>query len=160
MSKEKINLQLSVEEAREMYSNAPESIKLLLETNFGKSKLVLDVCKRVQTIDDSFKETGRPRSFREAPKEDEAFMQATYELRNLSDALNEGEKINLYDRSERHYPCFACNGSPSGFAFDYSYYAYVSALAGSGSRLSFKEERLSKHAAKIAKDTYRTMLDS
>jgi len=158
-SKDKINLQLSVEEAREAY-NDPNALKKVLESNFGKSVLVLDVCERVKSIDDAFEETGDPRSFRDATEEMQTFLQSTYEAAILAKALNEGERMNIYNRSNRYYPYWACNGSPSGFGFDISYCDCDVAFAGSGSRLSFKERRLSNHAAEIAKETYRTMLDS
>lgn len=157
---EKKQIEMSLKIARELYPSSSEEWKKVLEDNFGKSALVLDICERVKSIDDAFEETGDPRSFRDATEDMEKFMQSTYDAAILAKALNEGERINIYDRSYRHYPYWNCNGSPSGFAFAYSGCGCAGAYAGSGSRLSFKEERLSDHAAKIAKETYRTMFDS
>lgn len=159
MKEEEKQLGLSLELAQEVY-NDPDAFKKVLEKNFGKKLLVKDVCERVKNIEDAFKETGDPRSFRNATKEMENFLQSTYDAAILAKALNEGQRMNIYNRSRRHYPYWSCNGSPSGFAFLNSFCGIDIACAGSGSRLSFKEERLSRHAAVIAKDTYRTMLDS
>lgn len=157
---EKINLKLSVEEAREMYPNAPESVKLMMEKNFGKPALVFDVRERINSLEDAYEDTKRPRSFRDADEDMEAFMQATYDAAVFTEAMNKGKHRDIYDGKARHYPLWNCKGSPSGFAFYRSRRDYDFAGAGSGSRLSFFEREHSDHAAKTIPEVYRTMLDS
>lgn len=71
---------------------------------------------------------------------------AGIELEEITLALNKGIPTNIYNGEARWYPVFACNGSPSGFAFDFSDYDYSYATAGSGARLSYHEETISDYS--------------
>lgn len=122
---------------------------------------MFDPCERFQSLEDIFRESGAPRSYKDAPEEYEDVMQAFYDIMVTTKAMNGGKKMDIYNHNiARYYPVFACNGSPSSFAFYDSRYVCASADAGSGSRLAFFESDHAKHAAKIIGDRYRIFLES
>lgn len=154
------NLSISLEEASRVFNDL-DSFKKELEANFGKENLVFDPCERYQSLEDVFNESGTPRSYKDAPEEYEAVMQAFYDIMVTTKAMNGGKKMDIYNRDiTRHYPVFACNGTPSSFAFGASRYVHARADVGNGSRLAFFESEHAKHAAKIIGDRYRVFLES
>lgn len=156
-------LELSLEHAREMYKTASAEIRKLLEVNFNKSSLLPDVIERINGWSDMLAETGRPDipEFNELPEDLRSYFKSVYKNIVMVEAYNEGERINIYDKSKtRHYPCFVTNGSPSFFAFNALSFGLAVADAGSGSRLSLKSEKLARHIGEKHTDIIREMLES
>lgn len=71
---------------------------------------------------------------------------AGIKLEDITLALNEGKPTDIYNGQCRWFPVFWSNGGPSAFAFVNSHYARTTAGAGSGSRLSYHEERISDYS--------------
>lgn len=67
-------------------------------------------------------------------------------LEDITLALNEGKPTDIYNGQCRWFPVFLTKGSPAAFAFYYSLYAASIACAGSGSRLSYHEKRISDYS--------------
>jgi len=133
------------------YREANPDGKKMLENLIGKEVFKQDITDRVKTYEDSLEETGRPNvlNFGDVPEDLVPFFHSVYRVIVEIEALNEGEKMDIYDSSKRrHYPYFACNGAPSGFAFIGSFCDNSSAYAGGGSRLSFKDEKTSNYFGK------------
>lgn len=71
---------------------------------------------------------------------------AGMKLEDITLALNEGKPTDIYNGQRRWLPVFWSNKGPSAFAFVLSDYDNSDALAGSGSRLSYHEERISSYS--------------
>ena len=73
---------------------------------------------------------------------------AGMKLEDITLALNEGKVTDIYNSKHRWFPVFWSGSGPSAFAFRYSYSDNSGAHAGSGSRLSYHEERVSDYSGK------------
>ena len=73
---------------------------------------------------------------------------AGMKLEDITLALNEGKVTDIYNGKRRWFPFFLTQGSPAAFAFSGSYFVGTYAIAGSGSRLSYHEERVSDYSGK------------
>ena len=156
-------LQLSEQKARSIYKTAPPELKIILEENFGKDFFSEDVTERINGWDDMMSEADRPDvpEFSDVPEDLRPFFKGVYKNVVMAEAYNGCKGMDIYDSSKyRHYPWFRTNGSPSSFAFYASYFDNAFAIAGSGSRLSFKEEKHVLHAAKNHTAIFREMLES
>ncbi len=71
---------------------------------------------------------------------------AGMKLEDITLALNEGKPTDIYNGHPRWFPVFLTKGSPAAFAFSRSLYAASDADAGSGSRLSYHEKRISDYS--------------
>lgn len=71
---------------------------------------------------------------------------AGIKLEDITLALNEGKPTDIYNGQRRWFPVFWSNEGSSAFAFRFSSYDSTSADAGSGSRLSYHEERISDYS--------------
>lgn len=108
-------------------------------------------------------ETGLPDipEFTELPERLRNHFQKYYRCVVMTEAYNEGEKMDIYNEDEyRHYPYFATNGGPSAFAFRNSFFVNSFANAGSGSRLSLKSKKLANIVGTKHADIYREYLES
>ena len=148
--------------AQKAWRKADKNGRKLLEDLYGKEVFQSqDITDIIQELSDAIEYTGRPDvpEFSELPEDLRPFFQAVYKNVIVAEALNEGERFDLYDESvKRHYPYYYTNGSPSAFAFDSSYYDYSRAAAGSGSRLCLKDGKRAKHMGTRFKDIQRDML--
>lgn len=125
---------------REIYKSSDE-FKAALETQFGKEFFNQDVIERIDGWEDMLSETGYPDTpkFMELPEKLRDHFQKYYRMVVMTEAYNEGEKMDIYDSDKpRHYPVFLTKGSPSAFAFNNSNYDNSNANAGSRSHLSKK----------------------
>ena len=153
-------LQVSEQKARSLYKTGSSEMKELLEENFGKSFFSQLVTERIKTYEDACAELGEKPIDENAlknmglNKNDIAYLKLTTIVR----ALNEGYVAKVYDYEERWYPWFEHNGSPSAFAFGGSFSDDSDALAGSGSRLSLKNEELSTYAGKQFIDLWKEFI--
>ncbi|WP_165025264.1 hypothetical protein [Dysgonomonas sp. ZJ279] len=162
MKTEKVTLQLATKEARELYKTGSKEIQTILESTLGKDFFSQSVCDRVNTMDDVFRETGRPHTpaFNDVPEDLRPYFKEVYDNVIIVEALNEGEKMDIYNSDKaRYYPWFITNGSAAAFAFRYSAYDFTAASAASGSRLSLKNSDLAKHYGVQFKDKVRKMLE-
>ena len=156
-----ITLQISEQQARKMYSTASKELKEILEASCGKEVLSGNIMDRVKTYEDACKELGRgPYDEKQLAKLGLTKNDIAYQkMVVIVEALNEGWKPDVCDSNvERWYPWFKPLGSPSSFAFCVSYYDYVSAFAGSGSRLALKNEKLANYCGKQFLELWKEML--
>lgn len=156
-------LQNAQANARRLYKDSTPEFKAMLEEIFGKEFFSRPVTERIDGWEDMLSETGRPDIpvFVDVPEDLRPFFRGVYKNVIMVEAYNEGERMDIYDEDKpRHYPYFETNGSPSSFAFYGSNYGRSYAGAGSGSRLSFKDSKLSTHAGKKHTDIFREMLES
>jgi hypothetical protein len=156
-------LQIDEKNAMKLYKSASDEFKTTLEDTFGKDFFQIDVLDRIKTYEDAQEETGRPDvpKFSEVPEDLRKFFQSFYKVIVINEALNEGERFDIYDNTvNRYYTWFRTNGSPSGFAFDGSYCANAAAAAGSGSRLCLKSEKIANYVGNQFVNEYRELLDS
>ena len=144
-------LQISEQDARQLYLTASPEFKTTLEDTFGKDFFSQSIMDRVKTYEDACAVLG------EDPMNEESLRNLGFskdeivyrKLKTIVRALNEGWVAKVYDNDEyRYYPYFCHNESPSGFASHDSLYAYSRATAGGGSRLCFKSHELSNYAGK------------
>jgi len=152
-------LQITAEQAKELYPTASEEFKKLLEETFGIK--TFNVNERINTWEDMLLETGRPDvpEFSDLPEDLRQYFKATYKLLVMTEAYN-GKRMDIYDENKnRYYPWFKTNGSSSGFRFHDSYCDISHAVAGSGSRLSFENPELAATAGKKHTEFYREFLE-
>ena len=144
-------LQINEKDARRIYPTASDEFRKILEDTFGKSFFSGDITDRIHSFEDCLAESGRPDvpAFADAPEDLRNFFKNIYRMVVISEAYNQGERLDIYDSSvKRHYQYFLCNNAPAGFAFYGSFYVLDFASAGSGSRLSFTKSEHSKDAGK------------
>jgi hypothetical protein len=156
-------IELNQKSVLKAHKEANPDGKKLLENLFGKEFFSRDVTERIHSWEDILEETGRPDVpvFNDVPEDLRPFFRGVYKNVVMVEAYNEGERMNIYNEDKyRHYPYFRCNGSPSAFAFYFSHFDHAAADAGSGSRLSFKNEKLSNYAGRKHLDIFREMLES
>lgn len=147
---------------RGLYKSSTE-VQSVLEAEFGKEFFNRDITERINGWEDMLAETGLPDipAFTELPERLRNHFQKYYRMVVMTEAYNEGEKMDIYNEDEyRYYPYFATNGGPSAFAFERSDFDYSLAAAGSGSRLSFKSEKLANIVGTKHADIYREYLES
>lgn len=135
---------------RGLYKSSDE-VKSALETVLGKDFFSQDITERIDGWEDMLSETGLPDipEFTELPERLRDHFRKYYRLVVMTEAYNEGEEVDIYDKDQpRHYPFFLTQGSPAAFAFSRSVYVLAFAYAGSGSRLSYHEERVSDYSGK------------
>ena len=144
-------LQISEQKARELYKSGSGELRSILEESFGKDFFSQKITDRVKTYEDACRELSMN------PLDENKLMKlgltkhdiAYQKLVTIAKSLNEGWVPNVCDNSVyRWYPWFVTNGSPSSFAFDVSGCDYANAVAGSGSRLCFKNKELSEYCGK------------
>lgn len=141
-------LQLSDKKARELYDTGSSELKTILEESFPEGFFSMDITDRIKSYEDACEYLGVE------PIDEDKLMNlgltthdiAYQKICAIVKALNEGWVPDVCDSSVyRYYPYFRTNGSPSAFAFYYSTYASSNAIAGSGSRLALKSEKLSNY---------------
>lgn len=155
--------QLSNSKLRALYNTGTQKTKELLEETYGKDFFSQSVIDRIGGWKDMMEETGRPDvpEFVDLPEDLRLHFQKYYKVVIGTEAYNEGERMDIYNEKVwRHYPYFACNGSPAGFAFDVSLYGSTYADAGSGSRLALKSEERSNAFGRKHPDFFREWLES
>ena len=155
------HLQIDEQKARTRYKSASPEIKEILEDTFGKEFFNVSVEDRINSLDDALDETGRPSvpDFSCVPEDLRPFFKATYKCVVIAEALNESKRFDLFNKSEyRHYPYFLNNGSASAFGLRDTDCDYTISLAGSGSRLTFVDDKKAKIAGEKFKNEFRDML--
>lgn len=144
-------LQISEQKARELYKSGSGELRSILEESFGKDFFSQKITDRVKTYEDACRELSMN------PLDENKLMKlgltkhdiAYQKLVTIAKSLNEGWVPDVCDNSVyRWYPLFVTSGSPSSFAFYVSRYDSAAALAGSGSRLCFKNKELSEYCGK------------
>ena len=112
----------------------------------SKNNNVVDIKERVKSFEDALTVTGRPAmpDFSSVPVDLKDYFEAQYKVVVIAEALNEGWVPNWNDHDqEKCFPWFRV--SSSGFVYDFTYFSYSSASAGSGSRLCCKNSELATY---------------
>jgi len=157
----KKTVQLEESKARSMYKTASPEFKQLLEDTFGKDFFKTSVEDRIFTIEDAITETGRPSvpDFNCVPTDLRDFFKSVYKCLVVTEAFNEGERIDIYNEDKRrHYPYFLNNGSASAFGLYDADFGSAGSAAGSGSRLSVLKSDNAKIIGERFKNEFRDML--
>lgn len=144
-------LEITQQKAAELYPSATGAFKDLLESEFGKAALSLDITQRVKTFEDACNIIGiDPGKFLcPCDTKDEA---AFKKLKVIARALNEGWQPDWTNGNQyKYYPWFDFS-SGSGLAYD-DYVRYYS-RSSVGSRLCFKSRELAIYAGKQFTDIY------
>lgn len=154
-------LKISEQKARELYKTGSRELKTILEESCGKDFFLQSITDRIKTYEDACEELGIN------PLNEDKLIElgltkhdiAYQKLATIIKALNEGWipdvcNSNIY----RWCPWFRPNGSPSAFAFDYSYYEYSVAAAGSASYLCLKSKELSDYVGKQFLDLWKEFI--
>jgi len=143
-----MNLKISDQKARELYKTGSIEVKLILEESFGKGFFSMDITDRIKSYEDACEYLGIK------PIDEDKLMSfglttqdiAYQKMCTIVKALNEEWVPDVCDSNVyRYYPYFCTNGSPSAFAFDFSFCDSSRAAAGSGSRLALKSVELSDY---------------
>ena len=151
----KKTIELSIEEAREMYKTADASLKKLLLANFTASELSVNIMDRVKSFEDACKIDGlNPENLilRWQSNGDTNDEIAYKKLKIIAKVLNEGWSPNWKDTNEcKYYPWFEVGSS--GFSYhDFSYQYTYSYFAG---RLCFKTKNLAIYFGKTFIDIHK-----
>lgn len=166
-NKLKLKTNMKKEEAQKRLAsieNESKELRKIIDTHESKD-LITD---RVKTINDAYRELGVKTYgdaykilrmddrtlFADTPIEqcDDAILNAMIFCR----ALNEGWWPDWNDSNEyKYFPIFNCS---SGFGFEYSYAFCWSANSAVGSRLCFKNEKLSMYAGKTITAVYKKIM--
>lgn len=147
-------IKLKKNNVRKAYKEADEDGKKLIENlcgEEGKGFLSVSICDRVGSFEDARYETGRPPvpEFECLDEDLRAFFKSVYRNVVIVQALNEGERVDIYDMSKpRHYPYMRHDGSPSAFRFYGADCDRTLANAGSGSRLSLLNQKHAEYYGK------------
>ena len=148
-------IKLKVKNVRKAYNNANPDGKKLIENlcgDEGKGFLSVSICDRVKSFEDARDETGRPPvpEFECLDEDLRAFFKSIYRNVVIVQALNEGERVDIYNTSKpRHYPYMIHDGSPAAFRFRDTICVYAYALAWSGSRLSLLNKQHAEYYGKM-----------
>lgn len=144
-------LEITQQKAAELYPSATGAFKDLLESEFGKAALSLDITQRVKTFEDACNIIGiDPGKFLcPCDTKDEA---AFKKLKVIAKALNEGWQPDWTNSDQyKYYPWFNMS-SGSGLACDdYDNNCSHSTV---GSRLCFKTSELAEYAGNQFIDLY------
>lgn len=144
-------LEITQQKAAELYPSATGAFKDLLESEFGKAALSLDITQRVKTFEDACNIIGiDPGKFLcPCDTKDEA---AFKKLKVIAKALNEGWQPDWTNSDQyKYYPWFNMS-SGSGLAFVGYVRDYSHSIV--GSRLCFKSANLAKYAGTQFIDLY------
>lgn len=153
-------LTINEETALKLYPTASEELKTILEDTFGKD-VFLPAEERINSFDDALKASGRPEvpEFDCVPEDLRLFFKAIYRCVIITEAFNQGKRLDIYNsKQERHYPYFENNGSASTFGLYGAGCDNSTSDAGSGSRLSFLDDKRAKIAGEKFSTEFRDML--
>lgn len=151
---------INEETAKKLYPTASPELKTIFEDTFGKD-VFLPAEEKINSFDDALKASGRPKvpEFDCVPEDLRPFFKATYKCVVIAEAFNDGKRLDIYNSNqERHYPYFENNDSASAFCLDDTYGDDTNSDAGSGSRLSFLDNKMARIAGTKFKDEFRDML--
>lgn len=145
----KKTLELTIEQARNVYKDSPESLKKILEENFGKENLALKITDRIKTFEDACRINGvNPCSilpYQNPKNADEVSINAYAKLVQINKALRENWQADYDNHNQRkYYPWMTKTGSGLLFVdylFDFSY-------SGVGSRLSYPTQEIAEYAGR------------
>jgi hypothetical protein len=163
MSNKKKPIEITENTARMLYKTATPEFKAALEDTYGKEFFQQGLPEVINDFVDILEATGNTcvPDFSDLPERYRDHFKKYFKVVIMVEAYNRGQKMDIYDEDTlRHYPYFKTNGSPSGFAFRGSGCDYAIALAGSGSRLSFREEKHSDDAGTKFKQIFQEYLES
>lgn len=148
------NLNVSLEQARQLYKTANDDLKTILLNSFTKEELEQSIFDRVHDVESACRELGIDyNSFLSSLRYLNADTIAYEYLKVITKALNEGWVCNhLNTAQKKWFPKFTL--SSSGFAFRDSYYHYLDLNAGNASRLLFKDKETAEYAGRKFFDLY------
>lgn len=152
------NLNVSLEQARQLYKTANNDLKTILLNSFTKEELKQSVFDRVNDVESACREIGiYYNSFLSSVFYLSADTKAYEQLKIITKALNEGWVCNhLNTDQKKWFPKFTL--SSSGFAFFDSYYFCSYPYTGYASRLLFKDKETAEYAGRKFVDLYRIYL--
>ena len=126
-------------------------------------KLKEQLEKRLNSIEDAYKETGRPKvDFSVYPEDMRVYKEASYDANVVIEAARKIERENGYgdidwsnSKQYKYTPWFFC--SPSSFGFGGAGYGSTNAGAGGGSRLRVLSEEAARHIGSRFEEMWKNM---
>lgn len=115
----------------------------------------MEAKKMVETVEEARVATNRPAvDFSNVPEDLREFFEGIYDAVVVTEAINEGHKPDWENGNEKKwYPWF--NMSSSAFGFINAFYDSSFAIAGSGSRLKYRDAADATYSAKQFKEVWR-----
>lgn len=152
-------IKLSLEKARELYKKADPVLKELLEANFSKKGLYINIIDRIKTwkdILDELEEREEDVLPYNSPKNKQQISQnALAKIQKIAEVLNEGWEANWNNSNEyKYYPYF--NNFSGGGGFWGSGCGVV--FSSPGFKQHYKSRELSDYAGKQFLNIYREYL--
>jgi len=153
-------LQINEKNAKRLYKTASEEFKQTLEDTFGKDFFTGKITNRIKTYEDACDELGiEPVDIQVMKSVGFTDDEITYrKIKTITEVLNEGWKPNWSNRDQKKWIPYFNTLSPSGFAFDDTYYCYTYPYAGNASRLCFQSEELAIYAGKQFLDIWKDLI--
>ena len=134
-----MEIEITLQEAIEMYPTAHDVLKTKLEATFGK-KVLVDVYERLAnaTLQDFYEEADRPQitSIHDLPEDLHEFFLEYYNGIVICEAVNQGQSLSYLDTSQRKYQAWFKLLPSGGVVFFDAYFNVASAASGDASRLS------------------------
>lgn len=154
------NLNVSLEQARQLYKTANNDLKTILLNSFTKEELEQSVFDRVHDVESACREIGIDyNSFLSSVRRYLSADTIAYEyLKVITKALNEGWEANYSDRNQKKWFPYFDTRSSSGFAFYDTICRYSGPGAGDTSRLALKDEKTATYAGKTFLDLYKQFI--
>jgi len=151
-------MEITKQEAKRIYPEAPEWLKEKLEQEFGAEYFQPETYEEIKTFEDACEKLGitndscKPIFDAEEDPDEIAYKK----LKVIVAAINQGWKPDWNNTEQRKYwPYFRLS---SGFGFSDSYYLYGNATTFVGSRLCFQSEEKCTYAANQFIDIYEEFL--
>ena len=144
-------LQIDDNTARSLYPSAPQELKTILESSFGKEFFSMNIIDRTPDLAAVFAIAGTTLENLISEKDDKIDI-ATKVIKLVNKVLNEGHKHAWSKSTDKWVPIYTNKGSELVFRVASVWFTgtYVP------SHLCFKNSDLVNHAVKIAADYYST----
>jgi hypothetical protein len=137
-------LQIDKDTAIKLYPNASPELKEIMHQTFGAKTFLTDVCERVKTLDDAYRETGVTRLAYSDP-----YCQAMHEIEVFAAALREGKE----PKDCFYLPYF----DRSGGGFSYDDYSFCNIFSTVGARLRVDTAKKARHLGETMLRQYEIM---
>ena len=150
-------LQIDDNTARSLYPSAPQELKTILESSFGKEFFSMNIIDRTPDLAAVFAIAGTTLENLISEKDDKIDV-ATKVIRLVCKVLNEGWMPDWSNSDEYKYVPYYQYKKGSGLVFVDAYIWYAITVV--PSHLCFKNSDLVNHAVKIAAEYYSTYFNN
>lgn len=149
------NLQIDDATARKIYPTAAQELKTILEDTFGKAFFSQDICDRVNSMEDVYRESGK--TYADIALAGLTPDEIGYRKAKLIFAvMNEGWVPDYNDSNQDKYELRWIKNKTGGFSCD-DYYCWV-AYTFAGARLTAKNGKIANHIGKCFEKEFNEFL--